>query len=77
MRKVRTLIAVAAIACLGVFGVAEAQAVEWAGNGYYLSSGQSGYLNHQLYLYASNGYGEGPANCTGIRYYGDGCAGPW
>jgi hypothetical protein len=76
MRKIRTLIVVAVVTCLGVFGVAEAQALEWAGNGYYLSSGQNGFLNHSVYLYASNGYGEGVASCAGIRGYGNGCAGP-
>jgi len=76
MRKIRSLTAAVAIACVGVFGVTQAQALEWAGNGYYLSSGQNGFLNRKVWLYATNGYGEGPANCAGIRGYGNGCAGP-
>jgi hypothetical protein len=75
MRKIRALIVVAAVACLGVFGVAQAQAVEWAGNGYYLASGQNGFLNHTVRLYASDGYGENRAVCAGIRGVGDTCVG--
>jgi len=75
MRKIRLLIAVVAVVCLGVFGVAQAQALEWAGNGYYLASGQNGFLNSSVYLYASDGYGENRAVCAGIRGVGDSCAG--
>jgi len=76
MRKQSALLAVVAILCLGIFAAA-AQAVEWAGNGYYLVSGQNGFLNHKVWLYAADGIGEGVASCAGIREVAKGCAGPW
>ncbi len=73
MRRLRTLFAFTVLAFV-VF-VAAALAVEWAGNGYYLSSGQSGYLNHTVNIQVSSGNGEDRAVCAGIRYYGDQCVG--
>lgn len=76
MRKLSVLISVVALLCLGVFA-ASAQAIEWAGNHYFLASGQNGFLNHKVWLYAADGIGEGVASCAGIREVEKGCAGPW
>jgi hypothetical protein len=54
---------------------AQALATEWAGNGYYLASGQNGFLNYKVNLYASEGKGENRAVCAGIRSYGNSCVG--
>jgi|ERR1039457_2374065 hypothetical protein len=73
MRRFRTLLAFTVLAF--VLFVATALAVEWAGNGYYLASGQSGYLNHTVTIQEASGRGENRAVCAGIRYYGDDCVG--
>jgi hypothetical protein len=57
MRKLSAVLAVVAILCLGIFAAA-AQAVEWAGNGYYLVSGQNGFLNHKVWLYVACHHGR-------------------
>ncbi len=73
MRRLCTLLAFTAL-CFALF-VAAASAIEWAGNGYYLASGQSGYLNRTVTIQASSGKGENRAVCAGIRYYGYQCVG--
>ena len=72
MRKTRALIVVAAILCCATFAPS-AQAAEWAGNGYYLASGQNGFTNYKVNLYWSEGKGETRAVCAGIRGYGSNC----
>jgi hypothetical protein len=47
----------------------------WAGNGYHLASGQSGFLNHKTGLDESWGRGEGRAVCAGIREVENTCVG--
>jgi hypothetical protein len=74
MRKIRVLIVIAVLTCCGAFA-AQALATEWAGNGYYLASGQNGFTNYKVNLYASEGKGENRAVCAGIRYYGNNCVG--
>jgi opacity protein-like surface antigen len=74
MRKKRVLVAVAVAICLGIFAAA-ADAVQWAGNNYYLASGQNGFLNHTVSIQISEGTGENRAVCAGIRSYGDKCVG--
>jgi hypothetical protein len=71
------LIAVAALICASAVFAGPSQAVQWAGESapYYLSSGQSGFLNESTELYASEGEGENRAVCAGIRGYGDNCTG--
>jgi hypothetical protein len=76
MRKLRMLMVTTVIACCCMFAaLALAGSTEWAGNGYHLSSGQSGYLNHKVSLYLSEGKGEDRAVCAGIRYYEKSCVG--
>jgi len=71
MSKIRTLILIGVVVCLSAFGVAQAQAVEWAGNHYHLEPGQTGYLNHKVWVYASDVVGEGSAlGCAGIVGHG-------
>jgi hypothetical protein len=68
MRKIRTLLVLAALICFSAFGVASAQAEEWAGNGYHLEPGQNGFLNRKVWIYAYDGEGLGGVLvCTGIR----------
>lgn len=74
MRKRRTLFAVLATT-LFLLVAAAAFAVEWAGNHYYLASGQNGFLNHTVSEYESVGVGENRAVCAGIRYIGNKCVG--
>ncbi len=64
----------AVLTCCGMFA-AQALATEWAGHGYYLASGQNGFLNYKVNLYASEGLGEDRAVCAGIRYYEKSCVG--
>lgn len=68
MRRVRNLIVVvAALACVGVFGVAQAGAEEWANENYHLASGQYGYLNRTVWVYASDVKAVNSAiGCAGI-----------
>jgi hypothetical protein len=70
MRKVRTFIVVAVVtvvACVGVFGAAQAGAEEWAGPTYHLNSGQTGYLNRKVWVYASDVLAVNSAiGCAGI-----------
>jgi hypothetical protein len=47
----------------------------WAGNGYYLASGQNGFSNYYVYVYTSEGEGENRAVCAGIRGVGSTCVG--
>lgn len=75
MRRLRALILIAALASFGTIGVAAAQAEGlWAGNGYFLASGQNGFLNHTVELEISTGIGNNRAVCAGIRGYADECA---
>jgi hypothetical protein len=70
MRKVRTFIVVAvvsAVACVGLIGAAQAGAEEWAGSNYHLNSGQYGYLNRKVWVYASDVLAVNSAiGCAGI-----------
>jgi hypothetical protein len=76
MRKLRVLMLIAVVACCGVFtALALASRTEWAGNGYYLSSGQNGFLNHKVNLYLSEGLGSNRAVCAGIRGIEESCVG--
>ncbi len=48
----------------------------WAGNGYYLASGQNGFTNYEVNnLFESVGLGENRAVCAGIRGVGNMCVG--
>jgi hypothetical protein len=71
MRK-RTITLLAALACFGAFGVAEAQAVEYV----YHQRVESGanYFGPYVELYAANTYPFGVAiGCAGIRGIGLNC----
>jgi len=71
--------AVVAVLIAGLIFVAVAFAEytthHWAGNGYYLASGQNGFLNSKVSLAESWGSGENRAVCAGIREIGDTCVG--
>jgi hypothetical protein len=81
MVKVRILAILAtvlAVAACGLTSVATASAYEtvhWAGNGYYLASGQNGFLNRTRAMNESWGKGENRAVCSGLRGIGDSCVG--
>ncbi len=54
--------------CFATAGAASATTIEWAGNGYSLESGQNGFLNHKVFLYASEVIGTSAMlGCAGIR----------
>ncbi len=66
----RTLVALLAVlAVLAVTaGAASATTIEWAGSGYALESGQNGFLNHKVFLFASEVIGTSAMlGCAGIR----------
>jgi hypothetical protein len=73
MRKSLTVVLISALsaACMcGLTFAASSEAVEWAGNGYYLASGQNGFLNYKVHLYASDVLAtSGQIGCAGIREY--------
>ncbi len=77
MFKSRTVIAVVAVfaSCL-VFAAAAFAAFEthhWAGGGYFLASGQNGFLNTNVFLNETWGTGENRAVCSGISGFGKTC----
>jgi hypothetical protein len=64
------------VCCLACTAVALAYTtIHWAGNGYYLSSGQNGFTNYIAAMNESWGKGENRAVCAGIRGIGDTCVG--
>jgi hypothetical protein len=69
MRKSLAVVLASVAACTSALAfAASSEAVEWAGNGYYLAGGQNGFLNHKVYLYASDVVATGSAiGCAGIR----------
>jgi|GEM_PF-3509758 hypothetical protein len=75
MRRLRAPILIAVVCSCVFAALALAARTEWAGNGYHLASGQSGYLNHKVSLYLSEGKGEDRAVCAGIRSYEKSCVG--
>jgi len=50
MRRLRAPILIAVVCSCVFAALALAARSEWAGNGYHLASGQSGYLNHKVSL---------------------------
>lgn len=72
MRKKATralclLLAIVAASAVAA-NAASAETIEWAGNGYHLASGQNGFLNHKVWLYASDVKGTSAMlGCAGIR----------
>lgn len=79
MFKVRTFAVLAVLACCLVSVAAasaqEYETIHWAGNGYYLSSGQNGFLNRTRAMNESWGKGENRAVCAGLRGIGETCGG--
>jgi hypothetical protein len=69
MRKsLKIVLVVLSLSVSGLSFAASSEAVEWAGNGYYLASGQNGFLNHKVWIYASDVLATGSAiGCAGIR----------
>ena len=80
MPKARTAAVLAVLACSLVFvavALAAFQNRQWAGQNqpYHLNSGQSGYLNVNVFLNEASGKGENRAVCAGINGFGDTCVG--
>jgi len=78
MVKARILAVLAVVACCCLTSVATAfgyETIHWAGNGYFLASGQNGFLNRTRAMNESWGKGENRAVCSGLRNIGDTCVG--
>jgi hypothetical protein len=78
MIKVRILAVLAVVVACCLTSVATAfayETVHWAGSGYYLASGQNGFLNRTRAMNESWGTGENRAVCSGLRGIGDSCVG--
>src|SRR4030088_556113 len=77
MVKVRIAAVLAVVVCCLAFAsVALAYSTHhWAGNGYYLASGQNGFTNYTRAMNESWGSGENRAVCAGIREIGSTCVG--
>jgi hypothetical protein len=77
MLKARIAVVLAVVvSCFAFTAVALAYTtIHWAGNGYYLNSGQNGFTNYIAAMNESWGKGENRAVCAGIRGIGDTCVG--